>query len=170
VRRDATATSSWSGRYYRWSLVLAFVLFPAPVFALLITLSFESVPGAVSLTGAGTPNATLDFGNVSAFEPLNTGVSRTVGASSYTVSTRFGVRATHLLSLVTPDYTLQARLQSANVLTWQVDGVTMSTSAVTIATSQPYGLVVPHTLAFVVPFSHPAGAVTTVLDVTAIAN
>jgi hypothetical protein len=170
VRGDATATSLWSGRYYRWSLGLAFVLFPAPVFALLITLSFESVPGAVSLTGAGTSNATLNFGNVSAFEPLNTGVSRTVGASSYTLSTRFGVRTTHLLSVLSPNYTLQARLQSANVLMWQVNGVTMSTSPVTIGTSQPYGPVVPHTLAFVVPFTHPAGAVTTVLDVTAIAN
>ncbi len=48
-------------RGYRWSLVLGFVLFPAPVFALLITLSFESVPGSVPLTGAGSNNATLEL-------------------------------------------------------------------------------------------------------------
>ena len=59
--------------------MLGFVFFPAPVFALLISLSFESVPGSVPLTGPGTTNATLNFGNVSAFEPLNPGVTRTVG-------------------------------------------------------------------------------------------
>lgn len=147
-----------------------FVLVPAPVFALLITMSFESVAGSVPLTGAGTNTATLSFGKVSAFEPLNAGVSRTVGASSYTISTRFGVRTTHLIGLLSPSYTLQARLQSAQALTWKVDGVTMSTAPATIATSQPYGPVVPHTLAFVVPFSQPAGAITTVFEVTAIAN
>ena len=162
--------SSGFQRYYRWSLVLGFLLFPAPVFALLITLSFESIPGSVPLTGAGTKNVTLDFGTVSAFEPLNTGVTRTAGASSYTISTRFGVRSTHLLPLLSPNYTLRARLVSAQPLAWRIDGVTMSTSQATIAGSQPYGTVVPHTLAFVVPFSQPSGPVTTVLEVTAIAN
>jgi hypothetical protein len=148
------------------------VFFPAPVFALLISLSFESVPGAVPLTGAGTTNATLDFGRVSAFEPLRTGVSRTVGASNYTISTSFGVRGSYFLlgGILSPNYTLQARLRNPSALTWRVDGITMSTAAATLATSLPYGTTVPHTLAFVVPFSHSAGAVTTVLEVTAIAN
>ncbi|HEY7502395.1 MAG TPA: hypothetical protein VH740_27990 [Vicinamibacterales bacterium] len=155
---------------YRWlSLVLGFVLFPAPAFALIITLSFESVPGSVPLTGAGTPNASLNFGSVSAFEPLNPGVNRTVGASSYTISTSVGVRVTRVVSL-SPNYTLQARLQSAHPLTWQLDGVTLSTTPVTISTSQPFGSSVPHMLSFVVPYSQPAGAVTTVLEVTAIGN
>jgi hypothetical protein len=159
------------GRFYRWSLVLGFVLFPAPVFALLISLSFESISGSVPLTGAGGNTATLSFGTVSAFEPLNSGVNRAVGASSYTISTRFGIRATHLLGgILSPNYTVRARMQSMNALTWQIDGMTMSTSPATIATSQPYGPVVPHTLAFVVPFSQPAGSVTTVFEVTAIAN
>jgi hypothetical protein len=89
---------------------------------------------------------------------------------SYTVSTQFGVRSTHLFPLLSPNYTLRARLLSAQPLTWRIDGVTMSTSQATIATSQPYGPVVPHTVAFVVPFSQPAGAVNTVLEITAIAN
>ncbi len=161
---------SGGGRWYQGILVLGFVLCPGPVFALLISMSFQSVPGSVSLTGAGTTNATLNFGTVSAFEPLNTGVTRTVGASSYTISTRFGVRATHLLGLLSSGYSVQARLVSANALTWRVDGVTMSTSPSTVATSQPYGSTIPHTLDFVVPFSRAAGAVTTVLEVTAIAN
>jgi len=154
---------------HRLILVLGLVLVPAPLFAL-ISLSFHSIPGSVSLIGGGLfPIATLNFGNVSAFEPLNIGVSRTVGASNYTLSTNFGVRVTRILSF-SSDYTLTARLQSANALTWRVDGVTMSTTAATVATSQPFGTTVPHALAFVVPFSSAAGAVTTVLEVTAIAN
>ena len=86
------------------------------------------------------------------------------------MSTTFGVRATNVLSLLSPNYTLQARLQSSSPLTWKIDGVTMTTSSAIIGTSQPYAATIPHTIAFVVPFSRPAGAVTTVLEVTAIAN
>jgi hypothetical protein len=114
----------------------------------------------------------LDFGRVSAFEPLGAGVTRTVGGSTYTISTQFGVRGSYLLlgGILSPNYTLQARLRNPHVLTWRVDGVAMSTAAATVATSQPYGPVVPHTLAFVVPSSQTAGTFTTVLEVTAIAN
>jgi hypothetical protein len=170
ARTTGAASARALARCGRWSLVLGFVCFPVPAFALLINMSFESIPGAVPMTGAGTHTATLNFGSVSAFEPLNPGVSRTVGASSYTVSTHFGVRATHLLSLLSPNYTLTGRLQSGSTITWQLDGVTMSTSAATIATSQPYGPTVSHTVAFAVPFSRPAGAISTVFEVTAIAN
>jgi hypothetical protein len=177
--RETNATAAYVAavprslrRYWLSSLVLALVFLPTPVSALLISLAFETAPGGVSLAGAGTTNATLNFGQVSAFEPLNPGVSRTVGASSYTVSTQFGIRGSYFLlgGILSPNYTLQARLRNAHPLTWRVDGVTMSTSAATIATSLPYGPIVPHTLAFVVPFNHAAGAVTTVVEVTAIAN
>jgi hypothetical protein len=99
-------------------------------------------------------------------------VTRTVGASNYTISTQFGVRGSFLLlgGILSPNYTLQARLRNPHPLIWRVDGIPMSTAAATIATSQPYGATIPHTLAFVVPFSQAAGAVTTVLEVTAIAN
>ena len=162
--------SSGSRSSYRWSLVLAFVLLPAPVCALLISFSFESISGSVPLTGAGTSIATLDFGRVSVSQPLNAGVTRTRGASSYTLSTRFGVRATHQFPQGTPSYTLQARLLIAQPITWRINDVPLSTSPATIAPLQPYGRVLPHTIAFVVPFSQPAGALNTVLEVTAIAN
>jgi len=152
----------------RWSLVLAFVIMPAPASAL-IALSFESVPGAVSLTGGGTAIAALDFGTVSAFEMVNAGVTKSVGAASYTISTDFGVRVTRVVS-VSADYTLRANLTSAHALTWRVNGVTMSTAAATVAANQPFGSTVPHTLAFEVPFTHSSGLVTTVLEVIAIAN
>jgi hypothetical protein len=152
----------------RWSLVLALVVMPAPASAL-IALTFESVPGAVSLTGGGTSIALLDFGTVSPFEPVNAGVTRSVGGASYDISTNFGVRVTHVLSL-SANYTLRANLASAHALTWRVNGVTMSTSTTTVASTQPFGSTVPHSLAFEVPFTHPAGVVTTVLEVIAIAN
>lgn len=149
-------------------MVLAFLFIPAPAFAIIL-LSFQSIPGAVALAGAGTTNAVLNFGSVSAFEPLALGVNRSVGASGYRLSTSFGVRVTRVVSL-SANYTLQARLQIAQPLTWLVNGVTMSTSAVTVATAQPFGSTVPHTVAFDVPFAHPAGPVSAVLEVMAIAN
>jgi len=62
------------------------------------------------------------------------------------------------------------RLRNAHALTWRVNAMTMSTSQMTVATGQLYGPIVPYTLSVVVPFSQPAGAVTMVLEVTAIAN
>lgn len=151
-----------------WTLVLGFVFFPAPLFAL-ITLSFQSIPGSVPIVGAGTPTGIMSYGNVTAFGPLPAGVSRTVGTSDYTISTSFGVRVAKLLT-ASPHYTLQARLSGPNGLTWKMNGTALSTSPATVATLQPYATTIPHTLAFVVPFTRPAGAVTTIFEVTAIAN
>jgi hypothetical protein len=157
------------GRLWRGGLGRALVHSPPPACAQIIAMSVESVSNAVQLGGAGTTNATLNFGNVSAFGPLSFGVKRTVGGSSYTIDTDFGVRVTRVVSL-SPNYTLQARLQSAHPLTWKLDGMTLTTSAAALGTSQPFGQIVRHTLAFVVPFTYPSGGVTTVLEVTAIEN
>lgn len=157
----------------RWTLVVGLILLPARLHAQLpaISLSFASIPGSLPLSGAGTNTGTLNFGNVSAFEPLTAGANRTVAGSSYTVSTNFGVRTTkNLGALLSPNYTLKGRLQSAQTLTWRINGTTMSTTDALIGTSQPYGTTVSHSLSFVVPFSQTAGPITTVLEITAIAN
>ena len=158
----------------RCLLALGLILFPAQLQAQLlsgITLSFASVSGSVPLSGAGTDTATLKFGSVSAFAPLTSGATRSSSGSSYTVSTNFGVRTTkNLVGLLSPNYTLRARLQSAHVLTWRVNGTTLSTTDAIVGTSQPYGTAVSHNLSFVVPFSQAAGPVTAVLEITAIAN
>lgn len=148
-------------------MALGFLLFPAPLFAVL-SISLPGVPGGRPVTGV-SPVYTLDFATVSAFEPLSPGVNRVVGGSSYILATDFGVRVTKLVSGST-SYTLQARLQSAHPLTWRIDGVTLSTTATTVATLQPYATTIPHTLAFIVPFARPAGLVTTTIEVTAIAD
>ena len=168
------------GRCSRWNLALAWGvtlglwLVPAPLHAQLlssISITFAAAANSVPMTGAGTDTAGLNFGTVSAFEPLGTGVSRTVGASSYTLSTNFGVKVTkNLLGLLSPNYTLRARLQSAQTLTWRVNGTLMTTTDAVVGTSQPYGSPVTHSLSFVVPFSRAAGNITTVLEITAIAN
>jgi hypothetical protein len=151
-----------------WILALAFATSPALLFADNIVLTFNSVPGGAPIVGAGTNVAILNFGTVSAFGPLGSGVSRTISASDYTISTQFGVRVVRNGN--SPNYTLQARLQLAHSLAWQLNGVTMTTSPTTVATLQPYGTTLPHTLAFVVPFSFAAGLVNTGFEVTAIAN
>jgi hypothetical protein len=147
-------------------LVLGIVLCPAPLFAI-ITISVQSVSGSRPVSGV-SPVVLMDFGPVSAFEPLAAGVTRTTGASDYTLSTGFGVRVSKVGQ--SSSYNLQARLLSAHVLTWRVDGVMLSTTPATVATLQPYSTMIPHTLAFHVPYAHAAGLVTTIVEVTAIAN
>jgi hypothetical protein len=156
------------GRQYRWILVLALIAMPARLFATIL-LTFQSVPGGVSIVGAGTGIGVLSFGTVSAFETLGAGVSRTNNPSDYRVSTQFGVRTVKVLGAST-SYTLQARLQSSSAVTWLVDGVTMSTSPAVVATLQPYGSTLSHTLTFVVPHTLAAGAISSTFEVTAIAN
>jgi hypothetical protein len=149
-------------------MALGFMLVPAPLFAI-ITIAVHGVTGGRPVTISGLPVVAMDFGTVSAFETLPVNVTRTVGASDYTLSTGFGIRVTKILSGST-SYTLTARLQSAHALTWKVNGVNLSTTAATVATNQPYSTMIPHTLGFVVPFSHAAGAVSTVVEVVAVAN
>jgi hypothetical protein len=147
---------------------------PAPVFAQRgggppITLTFESVSGGLPVTGAGTNSAAINFGNVSAFKSLGPGVTRSNSASSYTISTLFGVNVTKVGG-TSPNYTLRARLTSAHALTWSINGVAMSTSDATVAFTQPYASTLSHSLEFVVPHAYASGAVTTQFQVLAIAN
>jgi hypothetical protein len=148
------------------------VAVPVPAFAQLfgIDLTFQSVAGSVSITGAGSSSATLNFGTVSAFEPVGVDVVRTSTATDYTIATQFGVRVTKGVLVLSPNYTLRSRFTVAQPLTWKVDSVTMSTSFATIATSQPYVTPLPHSLAFIVPLSSAAGTVNMNIEVLAVAN
>lgn len=134
-----------------------------------ITLTFQSVSGGLPVSGAGTPVASLDFGNVSAYKPLGPGVSRSSTSTDYTISTQFGVRVTKAGG-PSPNYTLRARLISAHALTWEIGGVAMSTTYATVAYTQPYASTISHSLAFVVPLTFAAGTISTQLQVLAISN
>lgn len=152
--------------------VLAAVLFPTAVFGQLtgISLTFQSVAGGVSISGAGTGSATLGYGAVSAFGTVPSGVGRTVASFAYTLSTPVGVRVTKGALVLSSSYTLRSRLQAASAMAWTVDAVAMTTSYSTIDSSEPYASTRSHTLAFTVPFTQPAGATSTTFDVLAIAN
>lgn len=152
-----------------WIVTLVLITVPVHVFGDTILLTFSSVPGGVPVTGAGTDIGILDYGTVSAFEPLTAGVNRTVGASDYTISTLFGVRVVRVLG-TTATYTLQARLLTAQPITWRMDGVTITTTPAVVSTAQPYGSILAHTLGLVIPFSQPSGAVNATFEVTAVAN
>lgn len=153
----------------RWIVIVALAAIPAELFSNAIDLTFHSVTGGVSVAGAGTNVASFDYGTVSAFDALGSGVSRTTTASDYTIETQFGVRVVRNTGS-SPNYTLRARLQNTDPLTWKVDGVTMTTNFTTVATLQPYDSILSHMLAFVVPFSRAAGSISTGFEVMAVAN
>ena len=134
-----------------------------------ITLTFESVSGGLPVSGAGTDTASVNFGNVSAFKPVGAGVTRSSTATDYTISTPFGVKVTKSGG-TSPNYTLQARLMASHALTWRINSVAMSTTYATVGSTLPYASTISHTLEFVVPLTHAAGAVTTQFQVLAISN
>ena len=156
-----------------WLALAVVAAIPRPVLAQgggpPITLTFQSVSGGLSVSGAGTGTATVNFGNVSAYKTLTPGVSRSLASTDYSISTQFGVLVTKAGG-PSPNYTLRARLLLAHALTWRIDGVDMTTSYATVAYTQPYASTMSHSLEFVVPFSYASGVVTTTLQVLAIAN
>ena len=136
-----------------------------------ISLTFETDASGVSLTGAGTSTATLAYGTVSAYATIGTAnVTRTLGASDFTVSTPFGLKVVKANSS-SSNYTLQAALGSADATnTWTIDSTALSTSNQTLGSSYSYGSAVSHTMKLTVPFSAAAGAVSKSVNFTATSN
>jgi hypothetical protein len=136
-----------------------------------ISLTFETDASGVSLVGAGTSSATLAFGTVSAYGTIATGnVTRTLGASDFTVSSPFGVKVVKANSASTT-YTLQAALASADATnTWTIGSTALTTANQTLGSSYSYGGAVPHTMKLTVPFSASAGAVSKNVNFTATSN
>lgn len=146
-----------------------FLLSTSQGFGSAITLSLHATPGGVPVSGGGTNFATLDFGTVSPFGVLPAAITRTLTASSYTVSTAVGVQLVRS-SGTSPNYTLQCRQMAGAPLTWKMNGVALSTNFATVAAVQPYNTMVAHDVALVIPFGSAGGAVSTTLEVLAIAN
>ena len=110
-----------------------------------------SDPSGVTLGNAGTSAASLGFGTVGAYGSLATNVTRTNGASSFTVSTPFDINV-QANGLTSTSYTLSASLASAapTGVTLQLDSVTLTTTSQTIQASQGYGSNISHTLSAIV--------------------
>ena len=136
-----------------------------------IGLTFENDAAGVSMSGAGTNAATMAFGTVSAFNTIATpGVTRTVAAADFTVSSPFGVKVVKA-NTSSANYTLAAALGSADSTnTWRINAVSLTTANQDLGTSFSYGSPVAHTVYLTVPFSASTGAVSKVLNFTATAN
>jgi hypothetical protein len=134
-----------------------------------IDLTFQSVGGGIALTGAGTNGAALSFGTVSAFEPIGGGVTKSMSGSSYDISTMFGVRVDQTPS-ISPNYTLRARVLSAQPLAWTINDVPLATSLKIVALLQNYGSTASHNIGFTVPFSASAGLNQVSIEVVAVSN
>ncbi len=130
-----------------------------------INLVFNTAtsPAGITLTGTGTNAATMAFGNVSAYGTLGSNIGRSVGASSFTVSSPFGVEVSKVNSS-SANYTLTAQLSTADATnTWQVGGSTISSaSATTLTATGAYSSTAPgtqYTLALTIPFTTTSGTV-----------
>ena len=136
-----------------------------------IGLTFENDAAGVALTGAGTNAATMALGSISAYQAISTpGVTRTVSASDFTVSSPFGVKVIKA-NTSSASYTLAAALGSADATnTWKVNATTLSTSNQNLGASYAYGSAVTHTVYLTVPFTASTGAISKVLNFTATAN
>jgi len=144
-----------------------------------IAVIFDSNSGGVSLGGNASSAASLNFGTVSAFGALSPGVTRpSVGANSFTVQSLFNVQVIEG-GLGSPNYTLSAQLATPapTGFTYQVDAVSLSTSAQTVQTNGAYNTDVQHALDLLVSSAAPGAGgpavgtpLTTTINFTATSN
>lgn len=137
-----------------------------------INLVFNSDAAGVALTGSGTNNATLAFGNVSAFGAVAAGVVRTTTATTFTVSSAVDVNVTKTNS-ASANYTLKAQLGAADAVnTWQVGGTAVTSAAqATITATGTYAANSNFPVAITVPFTTASGTViSNTINYTATAN
>jgi len=144
-----------------------------------IALIFDSNSGGVSLGGNASSAASLDFGTITAFGPLASGVTRpSVGANSFTVQSLFNVQVIQG-GLSSTSFNLSAQLAAAapTGFTYQVDTVSLSTSAQTIQTNATYNTDIQHTLDLQVSSAAPGAGgpavgtpLTTTINFTATSN
>ena len=181
-------------RALRWPAILASLACPLSVWgqttatgyvnATLVNVSgialvFDSNAGGVSLSGNGSSAASLNFGSISAYGPLSSGVTRpSVGLSSYTVQSLFNVQVIEG-GLSSTSYTLSAQLAAAapTGFSYQVDAVSLTTSAQTIQTNGTYNTDIQHTLDLLVSTAPPGAGgpavgtpLTTTINFTATSN
>lgn len=127
-----------------------------------IGLVFNKDASGVALTsGAGTNAASLDFGTVSAFGAVATGVTRPTpapAATNFTVSTPVDVLVTQA-NAGSANYLLTTQLSAADAVnTWAVNGTSFTNSTSATATAAgTYGTNVQVTLAITIPFTTASG-------------
>jgi hypothetical protein len=168
------------GEVWRFLLIfLALLLCSSRSFAqnpFTLNLVFVSDPGGASLAGSGTSSASLNFGTVRAFGgTVPSGVTKSVGASSWTLNTTIDVSVTKggldILDVFSTSYTLTAGLQATDLQNiWKWNSITLSTATSTITTSGVYGSTPAYSFSLTIPFSAAAGAISNTINLTAVAN
>ncbi len=144
-----------------------------------IALVFDTDPSGVTLGAAGSSNASLSFGTISAFGPLSPGVTRpSVTAASFTVRSPFDIQVIQG-GLTSTSYTLSASLAgpAPTGLSYKVDTVTLTTAAQRIQANGVYDTDVAHNLDLVVSTASPGAGgpavgtpLTATINFTATAN
>src|SRR5689334_16520462 len=144
-----------------------------------ISIQFDTDPAGVTLGAAGTSAATVNFGTVSAFGPLASGVTRpSVTAANFTVRTIFDVQVIQG-GLNSTTYTLTANLAAAapTGMSYKVDAITLTTASQTIQVNGAYNTDVAHNLDLVISTAAPGAGgpvvgtpITTAINFTATAN
>jgi hypothetical protein len=163
---------------HRYWLVLAILLFWCRPAGAQTTLVMQLVhdPSGIALSGSGTSATSANFSNVAAFGgTVPSGVTKTVGASSFTLNTTIDVNvskgALDVLDVLSTSYTLSAKLQAADAQnTWKWNSVTLSTTAATITSAGAYASTTPYSFSLTIPFSTAAGTISNTIQMTAVAN
>ncbi len=138
-----------------------------------INLTFVTDGSGVTLGGSGTNAASLDFGTVSQYGTPPTNVTRSIGASTFTVSTPFDISVTKS-NITSANYTLGAVLENVDAVnSYTIDTLALPTSPtapVSLTVVGAYASNASHTLALIIPFSENAVSISNTIDFLATAN
>jgi|SRR5438874_11711124 hypothetical protein len=135
-----------------------------------INLTFVTDASGLAVTGTATSTASLPFGNVSMYSgTLPANVTKTVGATSFSLATPFDVRV-DLANSASTTYTLTATLAAVDSInTWWLGAIDISAAAPHALTAAgEFGTAVPYTLKLTVPASATAGSISNTINFSAV--
>jgi hypothetical protein len=135
-----------------------------------INLTFVTDGSGMAVTGTATSTASLPFGNVSMYSgSLPANVTKTIGATSFDLSTPFDVRV-DLANSASTTYTLTATLAAVDATNkWFLGAIDMSAAAPHALTAAGvFGTAVPYTLKLTVPASATAGSISNTINFSAV--
>jgi hypothetical protein len=138
-----------------------------------LTLTFNSAAGGIALGGSGTANSTISFGSVHAYGgAVPAGVTKSLGATNWTLSTPIDVKVTKAGLGTSVNYTMTAQLQGSGLIyTWKLGPATLTSAFPAMVTAAGvYGTNTAYTFSLTIPFSAAAGAVNNTLDILVTAN
>lgn len=140
-----------------------------------IYLTLENSTTGIALTNAGTAAATMTLGNVSAYGgTVPTNVTKAVvgsPATSFTLTTKFGVKVVQYNAGASTAYALTAALASTDAKnTWTVDGKTLTASAQAINGGTYAAGIVDHTFVLSIPTNEAAGSISNTINLVATAS